>query len=83
MGEVIDIDVDAYLHPARPSLFGFCPARMFPGHDSKKVGHQGSQWTLHPLGFTVYLTPNACKIRAFMAIIKGLGLLCYILWGFR
>ena len=31
------------------------------------------------LGFR---TPKVCKIMAFMAIIKGLGLLFYILLGF-
>ena len=28
-------------------------------------------------------TPKVCKIMAFMAIIRGLGLLFYILLGFR
>ena len=28
-------------------------------------------------------TPKVCKIMAFMAIIMGLGLLFYILLGFR
>ena len=28
-------------------------------------------------------TPKVCKIMALMAIIMGLGLLFYILWGFR
>ena len=28
-------------------------------------------------------TPKVCKIMAFMAVIMGLGLLCYILLGFR
>ena len=28
-------------------------------------------------------TPKVCKIMAFMAIILGLGLLFYILLGFR
>ena len=28
-------------------------------------------------------TPKVCKIMAFMAIIRGLGLLVYILLGFR
>ena len=30
-----------------------------------------------------YLDPRVCKIVAFMAIIMGLGLLFYILLGFR
>ena len=33
---------------------------------------QGSTWT-----------PKVCKIMAFMAVIMGLGLLFYILLGFR
>ena len=28
-------------------------------------------------------TPKVCKMMAFMAIIMGLGLLFYILFGFR
>ena len=28
-------------------------------------------------------TPKVCKIMAFRAVIMGLGLLFYILWGFR
>ena len=28
-------------------------------------------------------TPKVCKIMAFMAMFKGLGLLLYILLGFR
>ena len=28
-------------------------------------------------------TPKVCKVMAFMAIIRGLGLLFYILLGFR
>ena len=28
-------------------------------------------------------TPKVCEIMAFMSIIRGLGLLFYILWGFR
>ena len=28
-------------------------------------------------------TPKVCKMKAFMAIIMGLGLLFYILLGFR
>ena len=35
------------------------------------------------IGFIGFRTPKVCKIMAFMAIIRGLGLLCYILLGFR
>ena len=39
------------------------------------------------LGLGVYLDPTwipkVCKIMAFMAVILGLGLLFYILLGFR
>ena len=28
-------------------------------------------------------TPKVCKIMVFMVVIMGLGLLCYILLGFR
>ena len=34
-------------------------------------------------GFGTSWTPKVCKIMAFMAVIMGLGLLFYILWGFR
>ena len=34
-------------------------------------------------GKTCTWTPKVCKIMAFMAIFLGLGLLFYILWGFR
>ena len=32
---------------------------------------------------TITRTPKVCKIMAFMATIRGLGLLFYILLGFR
>ena len=35
----------------------------------------------HDLGFRVLQTLKVCKIMAFMAIIMGLGLLFYILFG--
>ena len=28
-------------------------------------------------------TPKVCNIMAFMAVLMGLGLLLYILWGLR
>ena len=34
------------------------------------------------LGFRVW-TPKECKIMAFMAMVRGVGLLFYILLGFR
>ena len=46
--------------------------------ETTRVGH---------IGFRVqglaYLDPKVCKIMAFMAVIVGLGLLFYILLGFR
>ena len=43
----------------------------------------GMLW-VEGLGFMVLTwTPKVCKIMAFMAIIMGLGLLFYILLGFR
>ena len=33
--------------------------------------------------FKDYLGPKVCKIMAFRAVIMGLGLLFYILLGFR
>ena len=33
--------------------------------------------------FLVTWAPNLCRIMAFMAIIMGLGLIFYILLGFR
>ena len=43
------------------------------------------RWTPHPVIVTIRdtWTPKVCKIIAFMAIIMGLGLLFYILLGFR
>ena len=40
---------------------------------------------LHDLSllFNPTWTPKVCKIMAFMAVILGLGLLFYILLGFR
>ena len=35
------------------------------------------------LGLPAAWTPKVCKIMVFMAIIMGLGLLFYILLGFR
>ena len=37
----------------------------------------------HALLETATWAPKVCKIMAFMAIILGLGLLFYILLGFR
>ena len=42
-------------------------------------------YALNPLIFSnssVTWTPKVCKLMAFMAVIMGLGLLCYILLGF-
>ena len=39
-------------------------------------------WTSHVPNIITW-TPKVCKIMAFMAIIMGLGLLFYILLGFR
>ena len=35
------------------------------------------------LGLRAIWTPKVCQIMAFMAIMRGLGLLFYILLGFR
>ena len=35
------------------------------------------------LEFRVTWAPELCKMMAFMAIVRGLGLLFYILLGFR
>ena len=37
----------------------------------------------NPSSETLTWTPKVCKIMAFMAIIRGLGLFFYILLGFR
>ena len=37
----------------------------------------------HLADMIITRTPKVCKIMAFMAVILGLGLLFYILLGFR
>ena len=50
--------------------------------DSGLKGLRGSSGNLSSLGRRIAWTPKVCKIIAFMAMIKGLGLLFCILLGF-
>ena len=57
-------------------------AADFVERAERSEGGEDNDHNLRGLGFRVLPGPKVCKIMAVMAIIRGLGLLVYILLGF-
>ena len=59
-------------------------AREGCGESEGSEGSEGPEGLVLPWArILITWTPKVCKIMAFMAVILGLGLLFYILLGFR
>ena len=67
------------------TLLGWQGTKTLQGnHLVLQAGSKGTQYLntiIRGSLIPVTWTPKACKLTAFMAVMMGLGLLCYILLG--